>query len=190
MKFLKKLKRIKEKYILKLNMKLPSQIRYNKTIVISENVGIDKNTFIGDYTYIGPNSNVTKAVIGRYCSIGGNVNIGVGEHDIEKISLNACFYENIYEELTKNECVISDDVWVGVNAIILRGVKVGRGAVIGAGAIVTKDVAPYSVVVGVPAKEIKKRFSDIKINKIEESKWWKYDEKEARNILNQLQKKI
>lgn len=186
MKILKKIKRIRDKYFKKLNMNLPKEIRENKTLVVSENVGIDKNCTIGDYTYIGPDCSITKASIGRYCSIGRNVNIGVGEHNINEISLNAIFYENPYEELTAKKCVIEDDVWIGVNAIILRDVKIGRGSVIGAGAIVTKDVEAYSVIVGIPGRVIKKRFEEEKIKRIEESKWWELSFKEAKEILKKL----
>ena len=96
------------------------------------------------------------------------------------------FYENPYDYLTIKDCLINDDVWIGANAIILRGVKIGIGAVIGAGAIVTKDVPNFSVVAGVPARVIKYRFDIKKQNAILNSKWWEYDLKKANKIINNI----
>ena len=70
--------------------------------------------------------------------------------------------------------ILGNDVWVGTNAVILGGLTIGDGAVIGAGAVVTKDVEPYSIVVGNPAREIKKRFSDQIIASLLEIKWWDF----------------
>ena len=83
----------------------------------------------------------------------------------------------------KGDIVIGNDVWIGYEAVILAGVMIGDGAVIGARAVVTKDVPPYTVVGGVPAKEIKKRFSQQTIEELLRLKWWDWDEDRiARNI--------
>ena len=78
---------------------------------------------------------------------------------------------------SKGDVILAEDVWVGSNVVILSGVKIGRGAIIAAGSVVTKDVAPYSIVGGVPAKVIKMRFSDEVIKKIENSRWWEWNTK-------------
>lgn len=184
----KKIKRILMKF-LDINTNVDKKIRKNKTVDIKEDVLIDNNCIVGDYTYIGPRTIITKSKVGRYVSIGSDVKIGLGEHIIDRVSLNAFFYNSPYEELTKGECIIEDDVWIGTNAIILRNVKIGRGAVVGAGAVVTKNVDPYSVVVGVPAKFLKYRFSKKKIEEIEKSKWWNQDLNEAKNKILILEKK-
>ena len=76
---------------------------------------------------------------------------------------------------SKGDIIIEDDVWIGANCIILSGVKISRGAIIAAGSVVIKEVAPYSIIAGVPAKQIKKRFSEKTIELLEKSKWWTWD---------------
>lgn len=156
-------------------------------IEIGKNTFVDRNCSIGSYTYIGKNCNITKATIGRYCSIANNVSIGQGEHDLTKISTSSVFYESSYDELTKKECVIGNDVWIGTDSVVLRDVKVGDGAVIGANSVVTKDVPPFAIVVGSPAKVIRYRFHDKKIKKIIESVWFKYNIEEAKKIIKELE---
>jgi acetyltransferase-like isoleucine patch superfamily enzyme len=89
-----------------------------------------------------------------------------------------CFEEYRYADPEKRYAVVvGNDVWIGTDAILMAGITVGDGAVIAAGAVVTKDVAPYSIVGGVPAKEIKKRFDNEKIESLLSLKWWDKDEK-------------
>jgi virginiamycin A acetyltransferase len=148
-------------------------------IVIQSGSSIDENCSIGSYTYIGFNSRITKASIGNYCSIANNVNIGDGEHPLSEISTSSFFIKSNYDELTQSPCVIGNDVWIGVSCIIRRGVTIGDGAVIGANSFVNKDVLPYTIVAGSPAKLIRKRFDDNKINKILSSRWWNLTPNEA-----------
>jgi len=101
---------------------------------------IDAKCEVGQHTYIGKNCNITKSTIGAYCSIANNVSIGQGEHSLDHVSTCSVLYHASYDELTKDDCVIGHDVWIGSDAIILRGVRVGNGAVVGANAVVTKDV--------------------------------------------------
>lgn len=81
----------------------------------------------------------------------------------------------------QGQCQIGHDVWIATNVVILRNIKIGNGAVIGAGAIVTKDVEPYSIVVGVPGKVVKKRFDNKTIEALEEIQWWNW----PRKVINQ-----
>ncbi len=157
-----------------------------KNTTIGKSSIIDKYTVIGSETFVNTNCMITKAKIGNYCSIGSGVVIGPGEHKLDSISLSGKFYSSTYEDLTLKPCEISHDVWIGTNAIVMRGVKVGIGAVIGAGSIVTKDVPNFAVVVGVPAKIIKYRFNDEKQRKILNSQWFKKNIKESRKIINKL----
>lgn len=153
---------------------------------------VDENTYIGMHTYMGKYCKVTKAHIGNYCSIGDNVTIGPGEHDIASISTSHLFFEgeDWYEELTKKECIIENDVWIGVNAVIRRGITVAHGAVVGANSYVNKDVPPFAIVAGSPAKIIKYRFSPQIQQKILTSQWWNEDMQYAQEILNTLRKEI
>lgn len=110
---------------------------------------------------------ITKTSIGNYCTIGNNVFIDQGEHDYKQVASSGQLYDfNAYEKYTKKECIIGNDVWIGASAIILRGVKVGNGAVIGTNSVVTKDIPDYAIVVDNPARIIKYRFSDEKIKVI------------------------
>ena len=138
------------------------------------------STIVGDYTYTGRNFTSWYSQIGKFCSISWNVSIGGANHDYQRVTTHAFLYSNDYEFLNgrtgynrfEDKCVIGNDVWIAANACICRGVVVGDGAVIAAGAVVTKDVEPYTIVAGVPAKPIKKRFSDDVINILLESQWW------------------
>ena len=159
-----------------------------KNSVINKYSELDAYCTIGSRVYIGKNCYLTKVTIGNYCSIANNVSIGQGEHDLSKISTSSLFYNDAYHELTKKPCTIGHDVWIGVDAIILRDVKIGNGAVVGANSVLTKDVPPYAVVVGSPAKVIKYRFNESKIKDIETSKWWNFELNEAKKIIKILEK--
>ena len=91
--------------------------------------------------------------------------------------------ESIFDWRRKDKVIIGNDVWIGHNAIIMPGVTIGNGAIIGSGAVVTHDVSPYTVVVGVPAKPIKKRFNDEIIDKIQKSKWWDWPHEQIKERL-------
>lgn len=116
--------------------------------------------------------------IGRYCSFAPEVIIFNANHGLDFLSLHPYLYNVSLgfvaeETITRTACVFEDDVWVGYGAIILPTVRrVGRGAVIAAGSIVTKDVPPYSIVAGNPAVVKRYRFSPDIIDKIESTKWW------------------
>ena len=157
-------------------------------INIGSGTEIDGLTTIGSYTYIGRNCTITRTKIGRYVSIGNNVTIGPGEHDLGRLSTSSLFYESPYNELTQRQCIIENDAWIGVDAIIMRGIRVGIGAAVGANAVVTKDVPDYAVVAGVPAKILKYRFEDKKQALLLASQWWTKNLKEASDILEQIAK--
>lgn len=162
--------KIKYKTVDSLDISL--NVSLGKNVIISKNTAIDAKSSIGNFTYIGKNCNITKADIGRYCSIANNVSIGQGEHDLARISTSSIFYNSSYEKLTQEDCVIGNDVWIGTDTVILRGVKIGDGAVIGANSVVTKDVPSFAIVVGSPAKIIRYRFDEETQEKVISSKWW------------------
>lgn len=151
-------------------------------------ISFDSN--IGDFTYIGYRCVITRSEIGRYCSIGDNVTIGPGEHILYDISTSGYFGHSNYDDMTSKPCVIGNDVWIGVDSIILRGVTIGNGAVIGANSVVTKNVPAYSVVAGSPAKIIKYRFDKEAQNKIENSQWWLKSPEDAQLIIEKLRIKV
>ncbi|MEM5668362.1 CatB-related O-acetyltransferase [Bacillus cereus] len=121
--------------------------------------------------------------IGKFCSISYNCMIGLPNHPIKNVSTSPFIYSknnilNIpgsFEDLNI-QTIIGNDVWIGANAIIMRGVSIGNGAIIGAGSVVTKDIPAYAIAVGNPAKVIKMRFKKNHIEFLEEMKYWdKYD---------------
>lgn len=148
---------------------------------------IDSESNIGSYTYIGSYTHITKSNIGRYCSIANNVSIGQGEHLLDHISTSSLFYKRPWEILTQHDCTIESDVWIGVDAVILRGVRIGFGAVVAANAVVSKDVPPFAIVGGVPAKLIRYRFSERDQRRILDSEWWQHDRRDAEAIIQQME---
>jgi len=154
---------------------------------ILQDVLIDPFSNIGSYTYIGRSSAITRATIGRYCSLADNVTIGPGEHSLSAVSTSALFYDDPWDVLTEKKLTIGDDVWIGVNAIVLRDVEIGTGAVVAAGAVVTKSVPPFAIVAGVPARVIGYRFPEEEQMKILASRWWELDLKAAHSEIKRLQ---
>ena len=147
---------------------------------------------MGVGSYIGEYSSVVGKV-GRYCSIGGHVNVLSLTHPVRKfVSSSPCFYSTRgqvglsytscqkFDEQkvlsgTKYPVIIGNDVYIGFGATIIAPVVISDGAVVAAGSVVTKNVAPYTIVAGNPAKEIGRRFSDEEIEKLLEIKWWNKD---------------
>ena len=144
---------------------------------------------LGDYSYIsGPGSYVEDAEIGKFCSIARGVTIGVSNHNHSLVSSHTFLFNKAFRivkdppiETIKSRPVIGNDVWVGMGSYILRGVTIGDGAVVGANSVVTKDVAPYSIVVGSPARHVKYRFSESVINDLLEIKWWEWSRERIRS---------
>lgn len=131
---------------------------------------------IGYATTLGYNNLLAgKITIGNYCQIGADVALHATNHPVSFMSTyinNHLFNGELKQLKEENEINIGNDVWIGHNVIIVGTVTIGNGAILAAGAVVTKDVAPYAIVAGVPAKEIKKRFSDEIIAELEALQWW------------------
>lgn len=169
----------------------PTRTIHKSTFVddcqIDDFVKVSKQSYlykskISSYTYLAGFNNIMNTHIGKFCSIGDFTAIGAGNHPINFISTSPAFYS------THNQCnttfsdaiyfdemkptIIGNDVWIGAFVVIMGGVTIGDGAVIAAGSFVNKDVAPYEIVGGTPAKFIKKRFSDDEVEKLLEMKWW------------------
>lgn len=137
---------------------------------------------LGDYSYIARNSSITNCIIGKFCSIGPNFCCGLGIHPVNGISTSPMFYStakqngitlcNKSKVEESRQTIIENDVYIGANVTVLDGVRIGNGAVIGAGAVVTKNIPPYAIAVGVPAVIKKYRFDEESIAKLLKIEWW------------------
>lgn len=141
------------------------------------------NVALGDFTYIASGTAIRNTTIGKFCSIGPEILIGLGKHPTSMfVSTHPLFFSTrgqAQEVFCDCSCfnetaniIIGNDVWIGARAIILDGVTIGDGAIVAAGSLVNKDVPPYAIVGGVPAKVIKYRFETFEIEWLLRFKWW------------------
>jgi virginiamycin A acetyltransferase len=127
--------------------------------------------------------------IGRYCSFAKTVRVVDANHPISALTTHPALYEKHFgvvqrDLIHSHPLIIEDDVWIGHNVVILPGCKfIGRGAIIGAGSIVTKDVGAYTISAGVPARAVRSRFPEPLIKAIEASRWWELDLAALRDLV-------
>jgi phosphonate metabolism protein (transferase hexapeptide repeat family) len=149
-------------------------------------------TTMGDYSYIVNDGDVIYTTIGRFCSIAAQVRINPGNHPMWRASQAhfsyraSAYFEGEQDEADffnwrrEHHVTIGNDVWIGHGVVVLAGRKVGDGAVIAAGAVVSKDVAPYTIVGGVSAKEIGRRFPAAIGERLQQLAWWNWDHETLR----------
>ena len=168
---------------------------YEREIYVKPTIS-NPNIIVGDFTYIADSefeSHVTnfyprsrdKLIIGKFCQIAAGVEFMMNDanHQMNAVSTFPFYTLEGWDMEApassdmpyKGDTVIGNDVWLGQNAVILPGVHIGDGAIIGANSVVGRNVEPYSVVAGNPAKEIRKRFDDELIDLLEKFKWWDMD---------------
>jgi hypothetical protein len=153
---------------------------------LGPNTSLNESIF-GDYSYTAGNVSIAWTEVGKFCSIANGTHINPGNHPQWRVTQHHCTYrrknfnfdivddDEFFQWRKEHHCIIGHDVWIGTNGLIMSGVKIGIGAVIGAGAVVTKDIGDYEVAVGVPARVIKKRFPDDVMQKLLKSEWWNWD---------------
>lgn len=186
------------------------QTVYLKSIIKDPNIEIGDYTMYNDFVHnpldFEKNNvlyhypiNKDKLKIGKFCSIACGVKFLFTSANHTMRSLSTYPFPIFFEEWgldAKNICdawdnkgdiVVGNDVWIGYEAVILSGVTIGDGAIIGSRAVVTKDVAPYTIVGGVPAKPIRKRFDEETIAKLEQIQWWNRDEETIARSITAIQ---
>ena len=183
-----------------------NRIKLNTLIINSElnkPVSVNKasriyGSSIGRYTYVARDCLIQNTEIGRFCSIADGCSIGMPSHPTDMMSTSPVFLEgrnplraNLasfrYENCPRT--VIGNDVWIGTDAKIKSGLSIGDGAIIAAGAVVTKDVEPYAIVGGVPAKTIRYRFPKETIELLLNKKWWELSDGEISAAANEFNSK-
>ena len=194
------MKKIIQKFIFKL---VNSSFRFKRHSIINDLI-LKKQLIIGNHTYGINNLDIhtykgseSKIIIGKYCSLSKNITIITGGiHPVEWIStypfsvnwdLNSKYKDGM--PYSNGDIVIGNDVWIGTGVTILSGVKIGDGAVVAAKSVVTKDVSPYCIVGGIPAKNIRPRFNKQQIAKLMKLKWWNWSEKKVRESVQFLNSK-
>lgn len=152
-----------------------------------------RDSELGKYSYVSQYSVINRTKIGKFCSIASGVYIGLWEHNTDVSTHSFYLYEHCgnfvkgYKSYKKDDITTSvgNDVWIGANSIILKGVSVSDGAIIGGGAVVTKDVPAYAVMVGNPAKILKFRYPKEDIEFMLRIKWWDFSRQKLQNLVDQ-----
>lgn len=158
--------------------------KIDKTSKIEAGCNIVNTTF-DRYSFCGYDCSIVNCSVGAFCSIGDNVRIGGVRHPMEWVSTSPVFSsgkDSISKKFSRHNkksdewTLIGSDVWIGDNVVVKAGVNIGDGAVVGMGSVVTKDIPPYAIAVGCPARIIRKRFDDYMIKRLLDIKWWHCDE--------------
>ena len=155
---------------------------------------------MGDYSYVVNDGQITYTTIGKFCSIAAMTRINPGNHPMHRATQAHFTYRasayfpgesddaDFFAWRREHHCTIGHDVWLGHGAIVLPGRNIGTGAVIAAGAIVTKDVAPYTIGAGNPARPVRRRFSEAVEDGLMDLAWWNWDHEMLRQALPDFRK--
>ena len=172
--------------------------KLGRHVVIGERVVLHE-VAIGDYSYLERHGEAIYTQIGKFCSIAANVRINALEHPMERVTTHKISYRpNEYFKFhgvdqafrarrRAKPVTIGNDVWIGHGAVIMPGVNIGDGAVIGANAVVTRDVAPYAIVAGVPARRIKDRFPPEVVMRLSALAWWNWSAEKLAEAIPDMQ---
>lgn len=173
------------------NVQIDSRCEVSGNIRLADGVHVGSHSILNGDIRIGQRSNLNghnelhgDIEVGKYCAIAPHVMFRQHDHMMHKPSLQGAFYRDVLddrlESVAKGSIEVGNDVWLGARSTVLSGVTIGDGAVVGAGAIVTDDVEPYSIVAGVPATHKKWRFGETIRNELLELEWWNWSESKMR----------
>ncbi len=140
----------------------------------------------GDYSYVVNDADIIYSEIGRFCSIAAQTRINPGNHPLQRVALNHFTYQSsayglgpddagFFDWRRSHRVTLGHDVWIGHGAIVLPGVSIGTGAAVGAGAVVTQDLPPFAIAVGVPARVLRLRFAPEIVEALQRIAWWDWD---------------
>jgi hypothetical protein len=162
---------------------LNGTVRFERKVVLYNNVAV-RDCCFGSYSYVAPFGHLLFADVGRYCSIGNHVAVGGSNHPMDYVSTSPAFYDPVFGgqawvaapyDRRGDRVVIGSDVWLAAHCRVAPGVTIGHGAVVGMGAVVAKDVPPFAVVVGNPARIVRQRVPEALQERLTELSWWDYD---------------
>lgn len=167
------------------NFVLPG-VNLGRGVILKKGVKVYRNITIGDHTFVNENTRIdpNTSTIGKFCSISHDVKIGLGPHPVSFFSTSPLFYlpsrglvkNEYYDEIAdRGYTSIGHDVFIAANSVIVSGVNIGHGAVVAAGSVVTRDVPPYAIVGGVPARILRYRFDQQTIERLLRVQWWNQD---------------
>lgn len=174
------------------------QCRIGRHCAVGERVVL-RDVKLGDFSYFERHAEAIYADIGKFCSIAANARVNALEHPIERITQHKVSYrpneyfrylgvdEDFRALRSGKRVTIGNDVWIGHGAVIMPGATIGNGAVIGANTVVTRDVAPYTIIAGVPAKPLRRRFSEAVAARIEALAWWDWPDERLFEAIPDMQ---
>lgn len=172
--------------------------RLGRHVAIGERVVL-REVSVGDYSYFERHGEAIYTQIGKFCSIAANVRINALEHPMERVTTHKITYRpNEYfkflgldrdfrERRRAKRVVVGNDVWIGHGAVVMPGVTLGDGAVVGANAVVTRDVAPYTVVAGAPARPLRARFAPEVAARLSALAWWDWPAEKLAEAIPDMQ---
>ena len=170
------------------------QSSFGKYVEIGKSNNISEST-IDDFSYTSEFCQIIYSTIGKFVNIASYVRLNPGQHPIDRVTQHHMLYrremfgfgeddDSFFDWRREKRVTIGHDVWIGHNVTIMGGVNIGNGAVIGSGAIVTKDIPPYAIAVGNPAKVIRYRFDQDTIDRLEDVAWWDWEYEKVKNALD------